>query len=292
MDNQNKDMKKTDELEKCFVIMPISDKEGYEPGHFTKVYEQIFKPAIKEAGYEPYRVDEEALSQSIIQKIFNGLTKFPMSICDLSSGNPNVLYELGIRHSYDLPVVLVKDDKTNFIFDVSGINTIEYKSDRLYENVMIAREKLQKAIEETKHAAKNGTLLRHISVTKAIYSTDDIKEEDKQELILKEILTQITNLTKINSEIEKNNIVKTGNDYNLIYDMDDTDKICNKLEAMFNSLTVILNRIPTYDEFCKYMEGIASDNVIKLFYADKVNNKITLRDKKLSNNRRNFTSTK
>ena len=45
--------------ERCFVIMPISDQGDYPPGHFSKVYDQIFKPAIIEAGYEPFRVDED-----------------------------------------------------------------------------------------------------------------------------------------------------------------------------------------------------------------------------------------
>ena len=45
-----------------------------------------------------------------------------MAVCDLSDQNPNVLYELGLRQAYDKPVVLIKDDITKEIFDVSGIN--------------------------------------------------------------------------------------------------------------------------------------------------------------------------
>lgn len=260
MDNQNKDKKKNDELEKCFVIMPISDKEGYEPGHFNKVYEQIFRPAIKEAGYEPYRVDEEALS-SIIQKIFNGLTKFPMAICDLSSGNPNVLYELGIRHSYDLPVVLVKDDKTNFIFDVSGINTIEYSSERLFENVMMAREKIQKAIEDTKIASKDGTLLRYISVSEAIYSNDDIKSVDKQELMFKEILNRINDL---NMESHKDMVLRDSY-VNIISKKNLHNSYKDKLNIIFDFLTDELQRYPTFDEFWTN-SGDCSLSETKKFY--------------------------
>lgn len=42
-----------DEQEKCFVIMPISDQGDYPKGHFTKVYDQIFKPAIEAADMKP-----------------------------------------------------------------------------------------------------------------------------------------------------------------------------------------------------------------------------------------------
>ena len=93
---------------KCFVMMPISDQGNYERGHFDKVYEQIFKPAIEAAGYEPYRVDENKISSSIIEKIFKAIIECDMALCDLSNRNPNVLYELGIRQAYNKPVVLVK----------------------------------------------------------------------------------------------------------------------------------------------------------------------------------------
>ena len=47
-----------DEKGKCFVIMPISDPDGYDKGHFESVYKDIFAPAIEKAGYTPHRVDE------------------------------------------------------------------------------------------------------------------------------------------------------------------------------------------------------------------------------------------
>ena len=79
--------------------MPISDQGEYPKGHFSKVYEQIFKPAILEAGYEPYRVDEDKISNPIINKIFDAVQNCPMALCDLSNRNPNVLYELGLRQA-------------------------------------------------------------------------------------------------------------------------------------------------------------------------------------------------
>ena len=61
---ENEDSKK----EICFVIMPISDQGDYPEGHFKKVYEQIFKPAIEVAGYEAFRVDENKMCDSIMKK--------------------------------------------------------------------------------------------------------------------------------------------------------------------------------------------------------------------------------
>ena len=176
---------------RCFVIMPFTSKGIYPEDHFTKIYDQIFKPAIEEAGYEAYRADENKLSHSIVQHIFENLTKCEMVVCDLSSANPNVLYELGIRHSYDLPVVLLKDDVTDFIFDVSGIKTIQYSKERLYENVLNTRAELTEAIKAAEETSKQGTVLRMIRVSGAIYPSDAITENDKNAMLLNQIYSEI-----------------------------------------------------------------------------------------------------
>lgn len=187
------------EKEKCFVIMPISDQGDYPEEHFTKVYEQIFKPAIENAGYESYRVDENNISDSIIVKIFEAIQDCPMALCDLSNRNPNVLYELGLRQAYDKPVVLVQDDKTERIFDVSGINTISYKSDRLYENVLEAREKITRAIRETQEGKRN-SIVKIIKAKTAIVSSEEISKEDQVEILLSSLSEDIK---QIKSEVIK-----------------------------------------------------------------------------------------
>ena len=182
-----------DFTKKCFVMMPISNQGNYPEGHFTKVYEQIFKPDIEKAGYEPYRVDENSISDSIIGKIFEAIQECQMALCDLSNRNPNVLYELGIRQAYDKPVVLVQDDKTERIFDVSGISTVQYKSNRLYEEVMAAREKIIRAITETKSGKRN-SIIKIVKAQTAEISTDDISKEDKIEIMIAGLVEDIKEL--------------------------------------------------------------------------------------------------
>lgn len=147
---EGKEQKKIDKKEKCFVIMPISDPEGYEKGHFKFIYEDIFKPAIIQAGFGPKRADDDRSSSLIQVNIIRDIIEAPMAICDLSTRNPNVLFELGIRQAFDLPVVLVQEENTPRIFDISTINTIDYHKDLRYREVMEDREKIAKAIKSTK----------------------------------------------------------------------------------------------------------------------------------------------
>ena len=176
--------------DRCFVIMPISDHKDYSEGHFTNVYEQIIKPAIEEAGYEPYRVDENKICDSIINKIFDAVQECPMAICDLSSRNPNVLYELGLRQAYDKPVVLIQDDKTEKIFDVSGIGTVFYKSNRLYENVISARNEIREAIIATKEGKQN-SIVQMVNARKANISDGNLTQNDKIEIMFNSIMSAL-----------------------------------------------------------------------------------------------------
>lgn len=81
----------------CFIIMPIAECDGYDKGHFSKVYEDIFKPACANANFRPVRADEVKQTNLIHLDILQKLIDSPMAICDLSSCNPNVLFELGLR---------------------------------------------------------------------------------------------------------------------------------------------------------------------------------------------------
>ena len=80
----------SEDKKECFVIMPISDAEGYDKGHFTRVYEHLVKPAVIEAGFEPMRADDTSKANFIVVDILKQILESDMAICDLSSRNPNV----------------------------------------------------------------------------------------------------------------------------------------------------------------------------------------------------------
>jgi hypothetical protein len=119
----------------CFVIMPITDADPYENGHFKRVYEYIIKPACFEAGFQPVRGDDVLNTNYIALDVIKKLINSDMAICDLSSRNPNVFYELGIRQAFNLPVTLVRDSLTERVFDIQGFRDIEYDENLRIDNV-------------------------------------------------------------------------------------------------------------------------------------------------------------
>lgn len=140
----------------CFVIMPISDPEGYEKGHFKKVYEDIFKVAINNAGYCPVRADDVLQTNFIHLDILQKLIHSPMAICDLSSRNPNVLFELGLRQAFDMPTVLLQEFGTQKIFDIAPMRITDYKKELNYREVLSDQKTIESVIRATKEATDKG----------------------------------------------------------------------------------------------------------------------------------------
>lgn len=115
----------------CFVLMPFGKKPD-SAGlviDFDAVYKELFAPAIKEAGLEPIRADEE-LAGGIIQKpMFERLILCPYAVADLTTANANVFYELGVRHAVrpHTTVPLFYSGGARLPFDVADIRALPYK---------------------------------------------------------------------------------------------------------------------------------------------------------------------
>lgn len=224
---------KTEEKERCFVIMPISDPEEYEDGHFKNVYEDIFKPAIEAAGYEAFRVDECASSNLIQVSIIDEIISAPMALCDLSTRNPNVLFELGIRQAFDLPVVLVQEEGTKRIFDISNINTIDYRSKLIYREVIEDRVTISKGIKSTKDD-KDGinSIVKLLEIGKKAELQDD-KMSENQELkfMIKSLANEVNQINNSLMRLKLESSVLNSINNRIIEPIDEVDKI-DKLMTM------------------------------------------------------------
>src|SRR5215467_8199433 len=85
----------------AFVAMPFGSKPGPDGGQidFNRVYHEYIRPALELAGLEPFRADEEIRAGDIIADMFQELLVADLVVADLTIDNPNVWYELGVRHA-------------------------------------------------------------------------------------------------------------------------------------------------------------------------------------------------
>jgi len=79
-----------------FVVMPFGRKQGID---FDAIYEGLIKPALDGEGFEVFRADDEITAGNIRTDMFQELLMADLVVADLSIDNPNVWYELGVRHA-------------------------------------------------------------------------------------------------------------------------------------------------------------------------------------------------
>lgn len=129
--NQTEQPASKDTRPVCGLIMPIADTEGYPIGHWKEV-KKIITDVAEAAGFRTRLVSESedvrVIQKTIVQNVFDD----DIIICDVSSKNPNVMFELGLRFAFDKATVIIKDDVTGYSFDTSPVEYINYPKDLRY----------------------------------------------------------------------------------------------------------------------------------------------------------------
>ena len=112
--------------------MPFGSKkdEGGRVINFDRVYGEIIKPAIEDAGLDPIRADEETVGGIIHKPMYERLMLCEYAVADLTTANANVFYELGIRHGIrPHSTVLIFGKGMRLPFDVAPLRGLPYALD-------------------------------------------------------------------------------------------------------------------------------------------------------------------
>lgn len=115
----------------CFVLMPFGRKTDAtgRTTDFDAVYKQIIAPAVQEAGLDPIRADEERVGGTIHKPMFERLMLCDYAVADITGANPNVFYELGIRHAMrPRSTVILFAEGTTLPFDIALLRGVPYRT--------------------------------------------------------------------------------------------------------------------------------------------------------------------
>src|SRR5437764_4876478 len=105
--------------------MPYGVKDGID---FNRVYADLIRPALESAGLETFRADEELRAGNIRTDMFQELLLADLVVVDLSIDNPNVWYELGVRHALRPRGVVQIQGKRDYLpFDVYVDRALRYR---------------------------------------------------------------------------------------------------------------------------------------------------------------------
>jgi hypothetical protein len=138
-----------------FVAMPFGKKRaGKVEIDFDDIYEKAIKPAALACDVEIIRADEERSGGFIHLSMYERLLLAEIVIADLTTANPNVFYELGIRHcARPRSTILIFSSQTKLPFDVAPLRALSYKLNKgvLSDSEAIAlKENLEKKIADAK----------------------------------------------------------------------------------------------------------------------------------------------
>lgn len=186
----------------CGIIIPIADMAGYEPGHWGRVRIALDE-AIKKAAYLPRIVSESEETGVIHGRIVQNLYDDPIVVCDVSGRNPNVMFELGMRLAFDKPTIIIKDHKTDYSFDTSTIEHINYRADLRFDDVREFQERVTAAIianvEKKKANPDYSPFLKHFHRVKV--TELQTEEVGSQQFIIEQIQGLQKELSKLTTSV-------------------------------------------------------------------------------------------
>ena len=114
----------------CFILMPFGKKPNPDGSviDFDSIYADLITPAVAAADLEPLRADQETTSGIIHKPMFERLILCRFAVVDLTQFNPNVFYELGVRHAArPHSTVQIIAEGARLPFDIQMLRTIPYK---------------------------------------------------------------------------------------------------------------------------------------------------------------------
>ena len=146
-------MKETTPSKNCFVIMPFSDTPTCTSNEWTEIFETMIKLAVERSGYN-YQCYRACLDVgNIIEDILINLNGADLVIADLTDRNPNVFYELGVRHALRDSTVLITQCIDDVPFDLRHFALVLYdwKTRRGRENFCATIRRILKLVEQKPH---------------------------------------------------------------------------------------------------------------------------------------------
>lgn len=130
----------------CFVICPIGSDKSSSRARSNQILKYVIKPILEAANYRVERADQLAEPGMITNQIVKKIVDCDILIADLSEANPNVFYELAIRHGLKRPFVHMIDAAEKIPFDNAQVRTIQIDIKDL-DSVDAAKRQLQAQVE-------------------------------------------------------------------------------------------------------------------------------------------------
>jgi hypothetical protein len=124
--DQSKDNSPISEFKHCFIITPIGEPNSEINLKAFGLINAVMRPVLKDHGYEPLSASDISNAGSINKQILKHIYEDELVICNLTGLNPNVMYELAVRHAVRKPLIIMAEKGTKLPFDVVDQRCVFY----------------------------------------------------------------------------------------------------------------------------------------------------------------------
>ncbi|QMV40225.1 hypothetical protein [Cohnella cholangitidis] len=185
-------------LKKCFIITPIGNSATETRRHADGVIDATIEPILKDLQIEYFVSHRMSNPGSITNQILKHILEDDLVIVNLTSLNPNVMYELAVRHAVRKPVVVICEVGTSLPFDINDERTIFYTNDM--KGVVELQQELKISIQSALEEELSDNPIYRATAELKILKEDTGGENQSLEKYL------ISRLNSIEDKLNNNNI--------------------------------------------------------------------------------------
>jgi hypothetical protein len=133
-----------EKIKKCFVVTPIGPDASQTRRAADGLIAAVIEPTLTKLNFETFVAHKIDAPGSITRQVIELLLSADLVVANLTELNPNVMYEVAVRHCVGLPIVVMAEHGTKLPFDLSDERTVFFHNDM--NGAVEVRPALEKAI--------------------------------------------------------------------------------------------------------------------------------------------------
>lgn len=180
----------------CFFIAPIGPDGSEIRQRSDGVMQFIVSRAAEELGLNTVRADKIADPGQINLQVIDHVLQAKAAVADLTGLNPNVFYEMAVRHTAKMPLVIIAEKDTNLPFDIAQMRTIFFT----HTNLQSADECRAGIVAQLRQALDHGIVDSPISTALDVSSLSSGSAIDRS---VAELVTTVEDIARSQRELRE-----------------------------------------------------------------------------------------